>query len=141
MLGAGHLLHLIHLVAALALVTFGWRVSVAYLTPCLHGAAVDTSSAHEEKRDGCCPGPEREERSDDASAHAVGGDGDEEDGDCSCPIDCSPCCGGAILHALPAVTPPPIVAIAVLADLPAPELSTHRALADPAGILHVPRAC
>lgn len=134
-------------VAILLTLAFGWRVSLAYLSPCLHDASSVTSSA-EAKGDGCCPGAARAERSpateeagERAAERRVDDDaGHGEDGDCSCPIDCSPCCGGAILHALPAVAPPPIVAVAVLADLPVPEPAVHRALADPAGILHVPRA-
>lgn len=133
------LLQGIRLVAVLVAVTFGWRVSLAYLTPCVHPTA--DAAALAAGGDGCCPAPDRADGSDaSTAAPAERGDAGEDPGDCSCPIDCSVCCGGAILHALPAVTPPPIVAIAVLAELPIPVPSTHRALADPAGILHVPRA-
>ena len=135
-IGVGRLLHVIRLVAILVTVTFGWRVSVAYLTPCVHPPA---DAAARPAEDRCCPDPEGADRPTGLTA-IVEAAGEDEDGDCSCPLDCYPGCGGAVLHALPALAPPPLVAVAVLADLPVPELSTHRALADPAGILHVPRA-
>lgn len=150
-IGGGRLLHAIRLVAVLVAVTFGWRVSLAYLTPCLHDAPGEGATP-QAKGDGCCPGADRAERATPSPSAAelpegavaelraehAGGDGEE--GDCSCPIDCSPCCGDAVLHALTAVVPPPLGAVAVLAELPVPEPSTRHALADPTGILHVPRA-
>lgn len=145
-------LRLARVVAILATLAFGWRVSLAYLTPCMHVAAAGPATAVA-RGDGCCPGADRAAGVDGSAVATGDGSGDRsvvpqvedhgadgEGGDCSCPIDCSPCCGGAVLHALAAVVPPPLVAVAVLAELPVPEPSTHRSTADPAGILHVPRA-
>jgi hypothetical protein len=126
---------LVRLVALLLTLTFGWQVSVAFATPCiertvLHDAAGEPVEA--EGGDGCCAGADAEDRD------REGDDGCP--GDCPCPIDCSPCCSGAVMHALPSLSPPPAAIVADFVDLPEHGPPSRHAHADPIDILHVPRA-
>ena len=135
-------LRLAQLVALVIGLAFAWRVSLAYLTPCV---VHDAGGAEASGGDGCCPG---ERRTDPAAAASAGDEvasleaadapGDD-DGQCSCPIDCGACCGGAVMHALAPSAPPPTRLVVALVDLPVPgppALARHAPTGD---ILHVPR--
>lgn len=143
-------LGLVRLAVAVVLLTFGWRVSLAFATPCVHDhpdslqdghpspatsrdddeGSADEGHAASSPSEGCCPGESRQAAADD----------DCDDDGCSCPIDCGSCCGNAVMHVLPVVAHAPQLAVAQLAPLPVPGPSGASADAAPRGILHVPRS-
>lgn len=75
----------------LAIVTSG--STLAWATPCCaHDERPDTAKSDApSKGDGCCAGKSRS--ADEANAVEDSGDSDD-DGSCSCPVKCSPCCSG-----------------------------------------------
>lgn len=120
--------------AALLVVVFGWSVSLAFVSPCsVHGedAAAKRSEATSERGDGCCPKK--------VASSADRGDHDD-DGRCSCPIDCGDCCDGAGVVALPPDLPVGPVVFAELTEIPVAHPAQHASDREPRDILHVPRA-
>lgn len=128
---------LARVLAVITLVAFGWQVSFAYAAPCTHESSAD-AEADAEPGDGCCPGARAKDAPTSEAPPLDDADGDE-DSDCPCPIDCSPCCGGAVMHALPPIPLPAPALLAASVDLPDSGAPTHRALGTRRDILHVPR--
>lgn len=131
---------LVRVTAIVIAVAFGWRVSLAYAMPCNHDRpAAGATEAAEAAGDGCCPHAkttESESTGDDAPSMS---ESEDDDGDCPCPIDCSPCCGGAVMHALPGLPLPAPALLAVFVDLPDRGPRSHHTPGAPHDILHVPR--
>jgi hypothetical protein len=75
----------------LAIVTSG--STLAWAMPCCaHDERSDTAESDApSKGDGCCPGKSKSTH--DANAVEDSDDSDDE-GSCSCPVSCSPCCSG-----------------------------------------------
>jgi hypothetical protein len=111
----------------LAAVTSAW--SIAWVAPCgAHEKQTATQVSHADGGDSCCPHkrPAPEPR-------------DNDERDCSCPVDCGPCCGGmppSVAMTVPAVSPVLLPGFTLLTFAAATDTAADGTSHD---ILHVPR--
>jgi hypothetical protein len=128
----------VRVTALVVAVAFGWRVSLAYAMPCDYERPAGASESTQAAGDGCCPHAKTTDGDSTGVASSLCEDADDE-GDCPCPIDCSPCCGGAVMHAIPALPLPAPARLAVFAVLPDRGPPSRHTPGAPHDILHVPR--
>lgn len=122
-------------IGTLLLVIVTAQSSLAWAFPCLghdccdesEGDASEAADSHGEDADANHPASDGD------------GDGGDEEGGCSCPLPCRPCCAGnvppVLLPSIPAIDLPSVAAVRILVPLPdaPPPLGTS------AEILHVPK--
>lgn len=131
-------------IGALLLVIVTAQSSLAWAFPCLGHDCCDESEAGDSEAadshgDSDDAGHDDADDSDDSDSDDSNTDGDDEGG-CSCPLPCRPCCAGNVPPVLLPTIPPmdlPIVgALRILVPLP----DTPPPLGTCAEILHVPKA-
>lgn len=129
-------------IGALLLVVVTAQSSLAWAFPCLghdcceEPAAGDSEAADSHGEDADAGGRDDADHSDSDDPNT---DSDEEGG-CSCPLPCRPCCAGNVppilLPTIPAIALPNVAALRILVPLP----DTPPPLGTCTDILHVPKA-